>query len=276
MNKWVRKSIELAKSENYLDRLLIIYPPDEVSRRKTSDMELQKLKEFFQRGECKNLIRELIKLKKEKNLKFPVEHPYIGFLTHYEDAIDKNPKTVQKICDKLLEMSFNQLKEKLEVPKKPSRRMGTMFKIWLKNEFQENFLFLTDIREFENRKGKCFLYKDDKFLKNYAKEKLGCRFSRLSKGLDFIGKIENTYIIGTAKFITDFGGSQDNQFNEAISFLKETKSSSNVNVIKIAIIDGVPWLMRGKMGKILKSLAKAEFCFSALLLKEFFEKLSHF
>jgi hypothetical protein len=87
------------------------------------------------------------------------------------------------------------------------------------------------------------------------------------KTRDFVVKIYNKkYIIGTAKFITDFGGSQDNQFKEAVSLVKETKCPSNV--LKVAIIDGVAWL-GGEMQSTLEKLKKDEFCFSALLLEKF-------
>lgn len=39
MNKWVQKSIKLAKSEFYLDKLLEIYPPEEISREKILNKE---------------------------------------------------------------------------------------------------------------------------------------------------------------------------------------------------------------------------------------------
>jgi len=77
------------------------------------------------------------------------------------------------------------------------------------------------------------------------------------------------YRIGTAKFITDFGGSQGNQFMEAIRFIKETKSPSNI--IRVAVIDGVAYL-GGKMKATLEKLSKEEFCFSALLLDEFINR----
>ncbi|MGC9070688.1 MAG: hypothetical protein ACP5IO_05195 [Elusimicrobiales bacterium] len=76
--------------------------------------------------------------------------------------------------------------------------------------------------------------------------------------------------IGTAKFITDFGGSQDNQFKEAVSLVKETRCPSRV--IKLAIIDGVAWL-GGEMRTTLENLKNEEFCLSALLLEEFIKKL---
>jgi len=265
MNKWVKESISLAKKTSYLDKLLEIYPPNEISRGKIIENESPSLKQLFQKGDCVKLVRELIRLKKH-GFKFPIENPYISFLSHYEDAIDKNPLTIQKICDKLFEMNYDELKERLESPKKASRRIGPMFKTWLKTHF--DFL---DINEFRKTNNKIiFLNRGDKFLKEYAKNELKCNFGELSKGLDFVSRIHNKkYIIGTAKFITDFGGSQDNQFKDAVSLVKETECPSNV--LKVAIIDGVAWL-GGKMKSTLESLKEDEFCFSALLLEEFIKE----
>lgn len=264
MNKWVKKSLILAEGEYYLDKLLEIYPPDEVSRGKVVESESLILKQLFLQKDCINLIKELIRLK-EKGFKFPIENPYISFLSRCKEAIDKNPKTIKKICDKLFEMNYGELKGKLEAPKKASRRIGPMFREYLKRKF--NFF---DIKEFENSSDLCFLNGGDKLLKTYAINELNCKFSELSKGLDFVAKLKNKYLIGTAKFITDFGGSQDNQFMEAIRLVKETKTPKNVT--KVAVIDGVVYL-GGKMKSTLVELRKYEFCFSALLLEEFLKSL---
>ncbi len=202
---------------------------------------------------------------KKCGFKFPIENPYISFLSYYEDAIDKNPETIKKICDKLFEMNYDELKEKLETPKKASRRIGPMFKNWLKSRF--NFL---DINEFKKADGTVFLKGRDKFLKEYAENELNCKFRELSKGLDFVVKINKKHIIGIAKFLTDFGGSQDNQFNEAVRLVKETECPSFVT--KVAIIDGVAWL-GGKMKLTLEKLKTVEFCFGVLLLEEFINEI---
>ncbi|MFN3505597.1 MAG: restriction endonuclease, partial [Caldimicrobium sp.] len=139
------------------------------------------------------------------------------------------------------------------------------FKAWLKSRF--NFL---DIDEFKQATDIVFLNGGDKFLKEYAKRELNCKFRELSKGLDLVVKINDKYIIGTAKFITDFGGTQYNQFNKAISLVKETQCPSNV--IKVAIVDGVAWL-RGQMRSTLDELKDNEFCLSSLLLEEFLETI---
>lgn len=263
MNKWVQKSINLAKSKYYLDKLLEIYPPEDISREKILEKESPILKSLFQEKNCINLVKELIRLKK-RGFKFPIENPYISFLSHYENAIEKNPMTIKKICDKLFEMNYDELKEKLQAPKKASRRIGPMFKAWLRRKF----IFL-DRDEFRKTDDIIFLNGGDKFLKEYAKKELKCKFRELSKGLDFVAKIGNKHIIGTAKFITDFGGSQDNQFKEAVSLVKETQCPSDV--IKVAIIDGVVWL-GGEMKSTLEKLKSDEFCFSALLLEEFIKE----
>ena len=55
------------------------------------------------------------------------------------------------------------------------------------------------------------------------------------KGLDLVGRFNGKYVIGEAKFLTDFGGHQNAQFNDAIKVLED----KNVNAVKIGILDGV-------------------------------------
>lgn len=252
--------MKLSKDNFYLDRLLDIYPPDEVSRELVVEEEAPEIEKIFEKKHCLELIKELIRLKK-LGFKFPIENPYVSFLTYYEEAIEKNPKTVKKICDALYEMDYDTLKKKLEAPKKASRRIGPMFRNWLKKEFE----FL-DTEDFNKISGLVFLNGGDELLRDYAEKQLNCVLGELSKGIDFVAKVKDRYIIGTAKFITDFGGTQYNQFYEAIRLIRETQTPKNV--IKLAVIDGVAWL-GGRMAYLLNTLKDDEFCLSALLLKDF-------
>lgn len=272
MNKWVKKSIKISKDNFYLDNLLEIYPPDEIERRITIKEETSVLQEIFNKKNRKETLKELIRLKK-RGFKFPIDNSYISFLCHYKDAIDKNPKLVKFITDEIFKMNYSHLKKKLEAPKKASRRIGPMFQDWLRKKFK--FVDSTKLTLIKSEKA-IFLSGRDKDLKEYVEKKLQCKLSKLSKGIDFVGRIGNRYIIGTAKFITDFGGSQDNQFYEAIRFIKETKCPKNI--IKIAIIDGVAWLestsKKGrKMQNILIKLKNDKFCLSALLLKDILKEI---
>ncbi|MEM3036354.1 MAG: hypothetical protein QXS18_06090 [Thermoplasmata archaeon] len=264
MNKWVKESERLAKGDSYLDRLMEIYPPDELTRGIIASGDIKRLKEIYERKKCKELIAELIRLMKQE-FRFPLDHPYIGFLSHYPDAIDKNPKIVSQICNRLLNLEFREIIEKLESPKSASRRMGPMFRNWLKNNFK-----FVDYNVFETCNEMVFLTGGDRTLKDYATEKLKCKFHKLTKGLDFLIKFRDRFIIGTAKFITRLGGSQTNQFNEAIRLIKETACPSNI--LKIAIIDGVAWI-DNRMRQSLETFKKGEFALSALLLKKFLNEV---
>ena len=105
-------------------------------------------------------------------------------------------------------------------------------------------------------------------MKNFAKQYLGYDHE---KGLDFIARFNNKYIIGEAKFLTDFGGHQDAQFADAISTITSTLLPNilNVEVIKIAICDGVLYIRgNNKMHRHLENHDE-EIVVSSLLLREF-------
>ena len=102
----------------------------------------------------------------------------------------------------------------------------------------------------------------DKIMKDFAKEHLGYK---RNKGLDFVARFNKKYVIGEAKFLTDFGGHQNAQFNDAIDTLKE-----NVEAVKIAILDGVLYIGgNSKMYKSITETYKNYNIMSALVLREF-------
>ena len=78
--------------------------------------------------------------------------------------------------------------------------------------------------------------------------------------------IRDRYVIGEAKFLTDFGGHQNAQFSDAIS----TIQTPNVKAIKIAILDGVLYIKgKNKMYKEITTTYKNYNIMSALVLREF-------
>ncbi len=90
-----------------------------------------------------------------------------------------------------------------------------------------------------------------------------------NKGLDFFARKNNKYIVGETKFLTDFGGHQNAQFEDASTLLNVGAS----NVLKINILDGVIYLYSD--GKAFKTItASNNYIFSALCLKEFLDKLN--
>ncbi len=53
-----------------------------------------------------------------------------------------------------------------------------------------------------------------------------------------VARFNGKFVIGEAKFLTDFGGHQNAQFNDAIS----TVLAPDVRAVKVAILDGVIYI----------------------------------
>ncbi len=89
-----------------------------------------------------------------------------------------------------------------------------------------------------------------------------------NKGLDFVARFNGKYVIGEAKFLTDFGGHQNAQFNDAMTTVK-----SKVDAVTVAILDGVPYIeSSNKMCKSIRGQNKHNIM-SALVLREFLYSL---
>ena len=103
----------------------------------------------------------------------------------------------------------------------------------------------------------------DSEMMDFAKKELN--YNR-NKGLDFVARFNGKYVIGEAKFLTDFGGHQNTQFEDAISTIEDT----NINAIRLAILDGVLYIRsNNKMYKYISSPYKDYNIMSALVLREF-------
>ena len=122
--------------------------------------------------------------------------------------------------------------------------------------------------KFLNTNKNAILIGSDDEMKSFARENLGYSHD---KGLDFVARINEKFVIGEAKFLTDFGGHQNAQFNDAISTIE---SPSNSDVIKVAILDGVVYIKStGKMFRNITNEYKDYNIMSALVLKNFLNSL---
>lgn len=260
MNKWVKKSIILANSRGYLDKLFGVYP---ISERGLRDIPARIKKEVIKYYNKKNkilLIENLLKLKK-----FPFDDPYVASLRANRENLKNNPKTIARIGNKLLSMSAQKLIKGIRQAISPSKQFGNAFKSWLTRAGYE---FLEE-DEFEMTDRPVFLKGGDQKLKKYAIERLGIKKRELEKGLDFIVKIKDTFILGEAKFLSSHGGTQDNQFNNAIKITKIKRK----NVFGIAVLDGVVWFKnKSHMYRTIEKMRGT--ALSALLLKRFINNLT--
>ena len=256
MNKWVQKSIEIANAQRYLDRLSEVHPVTLEARRVLPNEIKSQLKDAYNRRDGIKLIRALLRLDK-----FPIKDPYIAFLREKGEFVDYNPETLARIAQTLFSMSFEELIQGCEEPKEFNRQIGTLFRKWLP---KLGYPFLAE-DEFSKHKDIAFLSGGNGEKMDYANRVLGCN---LSKGLDLLAKASSNYIIGEAKFLTDIGGHQNAQFQDAMRLIEGNEGAA----IRIAVLDGVVWI-KGK-AKMYKRICEVEgIILSALLLKDFLESL---
>jgi hypothetical protein len=258
VNKWIGKSIEIANSAEYLDKLSAVYEMQINPERPLEKEIVARIREAFD----KNNEKELVKLLMENAAVFPVKDSYVGFLRKKETAIDENPKTIKRIVERLRSLGLEKMIQEASRPKETNRQLGNAFKKWLStlgyDVVEEDVFYKVNNRTMILKGG-------DKSLARFAKEKLGCE---LKKGIDFVIKKNDKYVIGEAKFLTTPGGEQDRGFDDAQSFVHEKSGKA----IRIAILDGYIWLetLSGIHDKIRQS---DDNIMSALLLKEFIESL---
>ena len=88
--------------------------------------------------------------------------------------------------------------------------------------------------QFTATDGNAILSGSDAQLRQFATHHLGYTGR---KGLDFVARMRGRYVIGEAKFLTDFGGHQNGQFTDGLSLLGNT-----ARALKVAIYDGVLYI----------------------------------
>ena len=91
------------------------------------------------------------------------------------------------------------------------------------------------------------------------------------RGLDLFARFNGKYVVGEAKFLSDFGGNQNNSFDDAASIFMDTR----IQAVKVAILDGVLYIPnRGKMQVFLTNPGNSGFdIMSTLVLREFLYQL---
>lgn len=253
MNEWVQRSIEIANARGYLDRLHEVYTVTWEAARELPPEVKEDLRDAYNSRDNLRLIRTLLTLEK-----FPIKDPYVAFLRKREPFLEYNPRTVERIANHLYSMGFEGVVKGTEEPKEFNRQIGGLFKRWLPTLGYP----LLQESAFERHPGIAVLQGSNGELMEYANRALGCN---LTKGPDLIAKVSSTYIVGEAKFLTDYGGHQNAQFEDVLRLLRGREGSAT----RIAILDGVVWIRDStRMYRTVCELRHT--ALTALLLKEFF------
>lgn len=257
MDYFLKSSIELANQRDYLDQLFRVYPmcPDNI--REIDSAKWDKFEKAFSTNQQEKMIESLL----DFDL-FPIKDSYVAYLRHDRSAIKRNPATIARICGRLKEMELKKIYENISQPKETNRQIGPLFKRWVNSGVLG--IQPVSLEIFKNTNGDAILNASDLAMQEFAKEHLG--YTRL-KGLDFIARFNRKIIIGEAKFLSDFGGHQNAQLEDAMSLLH---SSLDSDVIKIAILDGVCYIQgKNKMFETLMNSYQNNNILSALLLRDF-------
>ena len=259
MNYFTQQSIELANQRNYLDLLFSVYPLSPDSIREVNARIWEKVERHYTQNNNKELLKALLEL----NL-FPIKDGYVPYFRRDRSAIDRNPATVDRICGRIKELGLERLYEKCSQPKETNRQMGPLFRRWV----QSGTLGVVPVPEpiFTQDDNNAILMGSDAQLKAFAQTHLG--YSR-DKGIDFIARFNRTYVIGEAKFISDEGGHQNDQFLDAMTTLEAPTAE---HVKKIAILDGVLYIP-GRKKMYTEITTKDVPVMSALLLRDFLYSL---
>ncbi len=260
MNKWIEYSIAYANQRSYLDDLFVVYPTIPDGIREMNQGIWGRIESAFERRDNEMLIRELLRVDL-----FPIKDSYIAYLKRDRSAIERNPRTVNRICGRLYEMGLDKIHEQCTIPKETNRQIGPMFKTWLRKKSLG--IDPVGLKEFISTRDDAILEASDKVMMDFAREELNYTHD---KGLDFVARFNGKYVIGEAKFLTDFGGHQNAQFADAISTIK----TENVRAEKIAIMDGILYIKgNNKMYRSVTTQYSDYNIMSALVLRNFLYQL---
>lgn len=261
MNRWTDLSIQLANQRNYLDELFRVYPTIPGGIRQIDEGLWGRVETAFHRQENLPLVRALLALEL-----FPIKDSYVAYLRRDPSSIERNPETINRIAGRLYEMGLPSIHETCSQPKETNRQIGPMFKEWIrKGSLGVPFLKLD---RFQECCGNAVLDASDQEMMHFARDVLNYTGH---KGLDFVARFNGRFVIGEAKFLTDFGGHQNAQFEDAKTLLK----NKNVDAEKIAILDGVLYIPGGenrsgnKLYRYLVEHNEEYNIMSALVLREF-------
>jgi len=260
MNYWTEISIEYANQKSYLDDLFQVYPTIPEGIREIKQENWNKIEQAFNNQNNDELLRELLKFDL-----FPIKDSYVAYLKRDKSAIERNPQTINRLCGRIYELGLDKIFERCSEPKETNRQIGPFFKRWLNRKALG--IQPVDLETFLSSDENAILNGSDKELMDFASEKLNYKHS---KGLDFVARFNKKYVIGEAKFLTDFGGHQNAQFNDAIA----TMQASNVNATILAILDGVLYIKgNNKMYKDITTKYANANIMSSLVLREFLYQL---
>ncbi len=168
MNEWSKRTLDIIRKTDYLDKLQGIYPHDQ-GEREVDGKVIASIRESFRRHDCASLLNRLLDLKK-----FPYKDSYVAFLRKDRDAIKRNPKTVERICNNLYDMGVEKVIEGVIQPKEANTSRGQQFSRWIRTNFE-----WVDVGTFKKSgKGIVMLDASEKEARDFCNKEMGVGISK--------------------------------------------------------------------------------------------------
>ena len=259
LNEWVLRSMELFETTSYLDNILEVYPL-QIARPERLQANLRRRIISAHQSRRTDELIEILKCE----IKFPYDEPLWFLIKNIEGCLNNNPRQIQRIADSLYAMTSEETVIRLESAPKLNTQMGPMFTAWSRAQY--NLLNLRDFMDSNN--GIYLLNSSEEEAKNFINNELN---QDLQKRPDLVAKVNETYIVGEAKWIGSPGGNQDKQVVEVLDFCRSQRG----DVIRVGIIDGFPWATKKTNGSIINFKATVQVqeseydIISSLLLEEY-------
>lgn len=178
MNRWTRLSIDYANQRSYLDDLFKVYPTIPEGIRDINEDIWREVEKSFKKKDNDLLIKQLLKFDL-----FPLKDSYVAYLKRDSTAINRNPKTINRICGRLYEMGLDKIYERCSEPKETNRQIGPMFREWLRRKSLG--ISPVGLEEFIKDDKDAVLDASDTAMMKYTHDYLGYKHN---KGLDFVGR----------------------------------------------------------------------------------------
>ncbi len=264
LNEWVNRSISLFETTPYLDDITAIYPFETIRANRLSDNLQRAIVKAYNSVDPADLIRLL----RDQVTRFPYDEPLWFLIKHFGKVEENNPGQLQRIRDRLRDFTAEEIIRKLEVPPELNTQIGPMFTVWTRKHFN----LLEPEAFFQSEFGIHLLDASEEDAKTFVQKTLD---QELDKRPDLVAKVNKTYVIGEAKWIGQPGGNQSKQVKEVLDFCKAGRGT----VRRIGIIDGFPWAITKRNGKVInnkEAVAVQESPYdilSALLLEAYLEHL---
>jgi hypothetical protein len=281
INEWCKKTFNFVRCENYLDRLLEVYPAELPPPRPLPYQIKNRIIELYNAKNYTELVTLLISLKAHP---FPIEHPYASLLRGLNKKdrtiiIGRNPVLVEKLGELLISLGLNNIIKGMERPADINRILGDAFKSWIRRKFVGKHFRVVEesIDLLRCDEGEICMYAGpDEEIGNFMKQYLN--LDEPQEGFynrDVVAHLRGMYIIAEARFLSSYGGSQTRDLENTLRFVERMESISRdaegrgVKVRGIALLDGITWFNRNYVEMIKKRAIRDRVVMSALFLEEY-------